>query len=163
MSLLPTRWTGNASINSQCSGTSCLHEELLDGCHHLIVCTCFLHAKCFCLAFFRDCTFAAKCFPCMFINESTHTFVVLMWPLLTIFLLACTVLTPQEQQRRLNPCCLVSPPPPPLFPPPPSLWRRHIHVSPSHVTGVLLRNIRRLSMLSCPWIMSNWCHTPALF
>lgn len=46
----------------------------------------------------------------------------------------CTALTSQEQQRRFSPCCLLSPPPPPLFPPPPSLWRRHTHVSPSHVT-----------------------------
>ncbi|CAG12007.1 unnamed protein product, partial [Tetraodon nigroviridis] len=40
----------------------------------------------------------------------------------------------QEQQKRFSPCCLLSPPPPPLFPPPPSLWRRHAHVSRSHVT-----------------------------
>lgn len=46
----------------------------------------------------------------------------------------CTALRSQEQQKRLSPCCLMSPPPPPLFPPPPSLWRRHVHVSLSHVT-----------------------------
>lgn len=46
----------------------------------------------------------------------------------------CTALRSQEQQKRFNPCCLLSPPPPPLFPPPPSLWRRHAHVSQSHVT-----------------------------
>lgn len=46
----------------------------------------------------------------------------------------CTALRSQEQQKRFSPCCLLSPPPPPLFPPPPSLWRRHTHVSQSHVT-----------------------------
>lgn len=71
----------------------------------------------------------------------------------------CTALRSQEQQKRFSPCCLLSPPPPPLFPPPPSLWRRHPHVSQSHVT-FLLWNIW---LLICPWVMSKLPHAYSVF